>query len=70
MKLAIADGFTSSLRHYLKKRHSIENLGNARKEVSTSGDGDSSSSSNNDKLSKGQPTLKQFVKANQSLDEN
>ena len=28
------------------------------------------SSSNNDKLFKGQPALKQFVKANQSLDQN
>ena len=29
-----------------------------------------SSSNNNDKLSDGQPTLKQFVKANQNLDKN
>ena len=31
LKLAIADGSTSSLRRHLQKRHSIENLGNPRK---------------------------------------
>ena len=70
LKLAIADGSTSSLRRHLQKRHCIDNLGNARRKrsaASTSGTG----SSSNDKLcGEGQPTLKQFVKANQSLDKN
>ena len=70
LKLAIADGYASSLRRHLQQRHSIENLckeviSRQQHHQPVSGD---SSSNNNDKLSDGQPTLKQFVKANQSLE--